>query len=211
MEVINTSFTIQVLYITLCITNFITKHIALLEMGFNMENASKTISFRADEETLEKMEQLKKNLFKNCELSNSELLRYSLNYLDSHYGKRMADTEKMYELVKSYIKAVFLNASRVEFGMLDDILYALEDVYAEYYVEEIEELGKLYDELEPITVAQLVRFKHKSIALIFLRIMGEDVEELESISDDDLANFLLKKFSEEVFKKEAKRLFHIDC
>lgn len=41
--------------------------------------------------------------------------------------------------------------------------------------------------------------------------MGEEEEEINILSDNDLADLLLKKFSEEEFKKEAKTIFHIDC
>lgn len=176
-----------------------------------MENIPKTISFRTDEETIEKMMQLKKRVFDEPDISNSEIIRYAIDYLTNNYGSGMANSELFFDLVKSYIKVTFLNAPRVNFEMLDEVLYAFEKVYEEYDNEEIEELGKLYDEEKSITMAQLIRFKYTSVPLTFLRVMGEDIELLEEYSDDDLANFLLQKFSEDKFKKDAKRLFHIEC
>lgn len=176
-----------------------------------MEGSPKTISFRADEETFEKIEQLKKNLFEGRETSNSEVLRYAINYLENHYGRGIADTDKFLDLVKSYIKAAFLNDPSLNFSGINEVLNAVEVAYEEHYVEEIEEIGKLYNEEEPITVAQLVRFKHKTVPLNFLKNMGVDEEEIKDLSNDDLADLLLKKFSEEEFKKKAKTKFHIDC
>ncbi|MBP2241744.1 hypothetical protein J2Z40_002316 [Cytobacillus eiseniae] len=176
-----------------------------------MENNTKTISFRLDEKTFEKMEFLKANLFSDKELSNSELIRYSLNYLEDSFGRGMADNGKFYELVQSYIKTIYLRAPSTNFRMLDEVLYAMEETYAEYSVEEVEELGKLYDELNPISLVQLIRFKNKIVPITFLKIMGEDVDELEEMTETELADLIMKKFSEEEFKKDAKRLFHIEC
>lgn len=175
-----------------------------------MENTPKTISFRLDDATLESMEYLKKNLFKDKEVSNSELIRYALTYLQSSFGRGMADSEYFYELVQSYIKTIYLKAPSPNFRMLDEVLYAMERAYGEYSVEEIEELGKLYDELNPITVVELIRFKNKIVPITFLSIMGEKESELEVLSETELADLIMKKFSEEEFKKEAKRLFHIE-
>ncbi|TKI44840.1 hypothetical protein [Lysinibacillus tabacifolii] len=175
-----------------------------------MENNTKTISFRLDEKTLEKMEFLKTNLFSDKELSNSELIRYSLNYLEGSFGRGMADNEKFYELVQSYIKTIYLRAPSTNFRMLDEVLYAMEEAYGEYSVDEVEELGKLYDELNPITLVELIRFKNKIVPITFLSIMGVDEDELEEMTETELADLIIKKFSEEEFKKEAKRLFYIE-
>ncbi|AHN24440.1 hypothetical protein [Lysinibacillus varians] len=175
-----------------------------------MENTPKTISFRLDDATLESMEYLKKNLFKDKEVGNSELIRYALSYLQSSFGRGMADSEYFYELVQSYIKTIYLKAPSTNFRMLDEILYAMENAYGEYTVEEVEELGKLYDELNPITLVQLIRFKNKIVPITFLKIMGQDEDELEDMTETKLADLILQKFSEEEFRKEAKRLFHIE-
>ena len=43
--------------------------------------------------------------------------------------------------------------------------------------------AQLYDELNPITVVELIRFKNKIVPITFLSIMGEKENDLEVLSD----------------------------
>jgi hypothetical protein len=177
-----------------------------------MENSPKTISFRTDENTFSKLEKLKNEIFKDAEMSNSEVLRHSVDFLASNYKKEILDWEEFLGMAKSYVIAAFLIASNNndDFKILSNLLLAIERVNDEFEPEEVKELGSLYDEDEPITVARLIRFKHKSTPTTFLEKMGIPEEDYKELSDDELADFILEKFKDEEFKEEARLLFLIE-
>lgn len=174
-----------------------------------MDSIPKTISFRADELTSQKMEKIKDLVFEGREVSNALILRTAIDFLHENYGKGITDSQGTLEVVKAYITAAFLNADTVNFDTLDNILFAVEQVQEEQYQEETEEIASLYNDENPITIGKLVRFKHRIAPETFLRIMGIDEEDYSNLSDDELADFLLKKFTEEKFRADAKRLFRI--
>ncbi|MFK5709834.1 hypothetical protein [Lysinibacillus boronitolerans] len=174
-----------------------------------MESIPKTISFRTDEITTQKMEKIKERVFEGREVSNALILRTAIDFLHDNYGKGLSDTEDVFEVVKAYVKVTYLNKPRVDFGALDDFIYDLRQVYDEQDIEETLEIAKLYDDENPITLAQLIRFNDRKLPETFLRIMEVVEEEYIELSDDMLADFLLTKFSDEEFKIKAKRLFKI--
>ena len=172
-----------------------------------MENVPKTISFRTDEVTSEKMEKIKKLVFEGRDVSNALILRTAIDFLHDNYGKGMSDTEDTFELVKAYITTAFLKAPQWKVEELNNVLWAVQHVYEEHLQEETEEIARLFNMDEPITVARLVRFKSREVPETFLRIMGIDEEEYSGLSHDELADLLLNKFSEDSFRKKAKTLF----
>jgi hypothetical protein len=176
-----------------------------------MENSPKTISFRADDNTFSKLEKLKSEIFKNEEMSNSEVLRHAVDFLASNYKKEILDLNDFLGMAKSYVTTAFLLASdnNADIKILSDLLFAIDRVDEEFNPEEVKELGSLYNEDEPITVARLIRFKHKSTPITFLGKMGIPEEDYQELSDDELADFILEKFKDKEFKEQARLLFLI--
>ena len=174
-----------------------------------MDSIPKTISFRTDEITSQKMGKIKDLVFEGREVSNALILRTAVDFLHDNYGKGISNTEDLFEVVKAYVKVAYLSRSRVDFGALDKFLEEMKQVFDEQYQEETLEIAKLYDDENPITIAQLVRFSDKKLPYTFLRIMEVDEDDYIELLDDELANFLLTKFSEEEFKTRANRLFKI--
>lgn len=175
-----------------------------------MGNIPKTISFRTDEITSQKMEKIKELVFESRDVSNALILRTAVDFLHDNYGKGITDVQDTFEVVKAYITVAFLIEDTVDFGKLDYMLYAVERVHEEQYQEETEEIARLYNDENPITIGKLIRFKNRIVPETFLRIMGIDEEVYSNLSEDELADLLLKKFTEEEFRADAKRLFHID-
>ncbi len=174
-----------------------------------MNNIPKTISFRTDDVTNQKMEKIKELVFEGRDVSNALILRTAVDFLHDNYGKGISDTEDVFEIVKAYVKVAYLNRTKVDFEALDEFLYELEQVYDEHYQEETLEIAKLYDDENPITVAQLIRFNDRKLPDTFLRIMEVDERDYVELSDDELAEFLLNKFLDGEFKIKANKLFKI--
>lgn len=179
--------------------------------GLVMGNIPKTISFRTDEITSQKMEKIKELVFEGRDVSNALILRTAVDFLHDNYGKGITDVQDTFEVVKAYITVAFLIEDTVDFGKLDYMLYAVERVHEEQYQEETEEIARLYNDENPITIGKLIRFKNRIVPETFLRIMGIDEEVYSNLSEDELADLLLKKFTEEEFRADAKRLFHIEA
>jgi len=176
-----------------------------------MDNSPKTISFRCDEKTWALLENIKIEIFDDKEMSNSEILRYALDFLYTNYSKENFDWDEFLEMMFSYIKAAFLLAQRTDYNYLDSIEYMINDLIEEHTLEEIKEVASLYNEEEPITVAKIIRFKNRLTPITFLKQMGVWESVYEKLSDDEIAELIMLKFTQEEFKKEAKRLFHIDA
>lgn len=169
----------------------------------------KTISFRSDDVTSQKMERIRNLVFEGREVSNTLILKTAVDYLHDNYGKGLSDTEDVFKIVKAYITVAYLYRARVEFDVLDGFLSEVEQIYDEHYPEEVLEIAKLYDNESPITIAQLIRFSNRTLPETFLRIMEVDKEDYIELTDDELAEFLLNKFSDEKFKFKANKLFDI--
>jgi len=174
-----------------------------------MDSIPKTISFRTDEITTQKMEKIKERVFEGREVSNALILRTAIDFLYDNYGKGITDTENVFEIVKSYVITTYLKRAEYDSGELEDFLRELEHVYDELLQEQTEEVAKLYAQESPLTIAQLVRFKSRELPETFLRIMEVDEDEYIELSEDMLADFLLAKFSDEEFKIKANELFKI--
>ncbi|WP_332647121.1 hypothetical protein [Lysinibacillus sp. 54212] len=175
-----------------------------------MESIPKTISFRTDEITTQKMEKIKERVFEGREVSNALILRTAVDFLYDNYGKGLSDTEDVFEVVKAYVITTFLKQDDYNSGELEKFLGELEQVYEELLQEETEEIAKLYDMENPIAVAQLIRFKSRELPVTFLRIMEVVENEYKHLSDDELATLLLNKFSNEDFKLKASELFFME-
>ncbi|WP_342510911.1 hypothetical protein MKY34_12165 [Sporosarcina sp. FSL K6-1522] len=172
-----------------------------------MGNVPKTISFRTDEITTQKMEKIRQLVFEGRDVSNALILRTAIDFLHDNYGKGISATEDILEIVEAYIKVAYLSRPQVDLKGLGDFLGEVKEVYDEQYPVETLEIAKLYDDENPITVAQLIRFSNRMLPETFLRIMEVDEVEYVDLPDDELADFLLKKFSEDSFREKAQTLF----
>lgn len=180
-------------------------------------NTPKTITFRTDEATYEKIEKLKETLFQGKEVSNSEVLRYAIDSIYNHQDKRFYDDDEILKLIQSFILAGFFKSaydidelySFVNYEILASILGMVEEVYGDHTFPEVREFGGLYIDEEPLTIGKLVRFKHRTLPVWFLKAMREWKKEYEDLTDEELADLILKKFSDERFKKNAEELFGI--
>lgn len=179
-------------------------------------NTPKTITFRTDEATYEKIEKLKETLFSGKDVSNSEVLRYAIDSLYINRDKVFFEEEEVRNLVQSFITVGFLRSAtlnpfnKVDFNLLANVSMMIDEVYEEYSYSEIKEAYTLYNDEETITIGKLVRFKNRILPQLFLQVMGAWKEEYESLSNDELADFILAKFTEEDFKIEAKEKFGIE-
>lgn len=196
-----------------------------------MEKINKTVSFRLDEETVEKIEFIKKHILKNEEASQSELLRSAINFMYEnqeqyqlskgdvinfvHYFVKIAVLQSF---VKTPIQEIFgqgrsfmFHLSKSErYELLEDLLTEITRVYEQHSLEEVFEMGTLYDDENPITLAKLVRFKHRDLPELFLGLMGVDKKVFEGLNDDELAEYILERFNEPNFKKTAEERFFIE-
>lgn len=189
-----------------------------------MEKNSTVKSIRLTDDTLNKIEKISEKIFKNegKELNTSDIMRYAIDFTFSNQYKPNLDGEEILELMKDYIKVAYfsnyspyvnaktftLNKGNVE--KLKETLSAVEDVYSEFEYEEVKELGLLFSEDEPITLAELLRFEYRLMPETFLKFMGVKEEEYMLLSDKELANLIAKKIKNEEFKSRAKMMFIID-
>ncbi|CAM4470661.1 hypothetical protein PATY110618_19195 [Paenibacillus typhae] len=115
------------------------------------------------------------------------------------------------EIIKSYVTTAFFKAhGRKDLKYLDVLLDEIERANDEYDLEEVQELRTLYNEEEPITLVRLLRFKFRLMPSVFLSFLGVDEEEYNHLNDDELADFINKKLSEEEFRNNAVRLFGLN-
>ncbi|MDN4493596.1 hypothetical protein [Ureibacillus aquaedulcis] len=195
-----------------------------------MEKVNKTVSFRLDEETANKMSFIKENILKNDDASHSELLRSAINFMYENKEQALLEKGDVIDFVKYYIKVAVLqsetlaqystprgrleqlNEHRVgnKYDLLDELLYEIDKAYEEYYLEEIVELGKLYDEENPISFAKLLRFKHRALPELFFELMGVERNEYKDLDEDELADLIVEKFNDEEFKLRAKEQFFME-
>lgn len=175
----------------------------------------KTITFRTDESTFEKIERLKEILFEDKEVSNSEVLRYAIDSLFNNQNRVTYDDEEIIKLVQSYITVGFFKSvsenkyDLVNFTLLTNILAVVQEAYEEFEIGEIREVGNLYIDDETITIGKLVRFKHRLLPILFLQVMKVDFDSYNDLTDDELADFILSQFADDDFKKGAEKLFGI--
>jgi|GEM_PF-5503986 len=175
----------------------------------------KTITFRTDELTFEKIEKLKESLFEGNEVSNSEVLRYAIDSLFNNQNRATYDDEEIIKLVQSFITVGFFKSvsdnksDLVNFNLLANILGVVQEAYEDFEIGEIREVGNLYIDDETITIGKLVRFKHRLLPMLFLQVMKVDSNYYNDLTDDELADFILDKFADDGFKNRAEKLFGI--
>ncbi|MED1085486.1 hypothetical protein [Bacillus mycoides] len=189
-----------------------------------MENNSRLVSLRISEEIIKMISEIRNKLYKKeeKELNTSDILRYSIEFTFYNMNKQNMDWEDFMELMKAYIKTAYFNRytpqiyehspslNRQNVELLDNILYAVEQMAEEYETEEVKELNLLYSGDETMTLAQLLRFRHRLMPETFLNFMGVVHEEYVHLSNSDLANFIEKKLRDNNFKERAKVMFNID-
>ena len=189
-----------------------------------MEKSSTVKSIRLTNETLTKIEKIIEKTFKKegKELNTSDVIRYAIDFTFSNQYKVNLDEEDILELMKDYIKVTYfrnslpyVGAKNIELNKanvtkLEETLYAVEEVYREFEYKEVKELGLLFNEEEPITFVDLLRFEYRLMPETFLKFMGVKEEEYMSLSDKELANFIAKKMKNEEFKSRAIAMFTID-
>lgn len=193
-----------------------------------MEKINKTVSFRLDEEIVEKIDFIKRHILKNEEASQSELLRSAINFMYENKEQFLLDKGDVINFVNYYVRIAVLQSfvkppiqeifgegrsfmfhlSKSErYELLEDLLTEINRVYEEHSLEEVVEIGTLYDDENPITLAKLVRFKHRDLPELFLGLMGVEEKVFEDLNDDELADYILKRFNEPNFKKTAEERF----
>lgn len=179
-----------------------------------MDKNNKTVGFRVDEETLNKMEFIKTSILKNSNASHSEVLRRSINFMYENKEQALLEKGDVFEYVKDYINVALLKFEYPDENLDKDnlpelLLYELNKVYEEYSLEEITELGTLCDEENPITLAKLIRFKSRELPELFLSLMDVRREAYKDLSDDELAEFIVIKFANNEFKQKASEHFNM--
>jgi len=113
------------------------------------------------------------------------------------------------EYAKSIIKAMYLISDGLTFDTIEKAMDAYERVTKKFSVEEIDALGRLYNQENPITFAGIISSDFRIVQLTFLERMGELRDDLEPLSDQELKNLIMKKFLDEKFRKRAEKLFFI--
>lgn len=96
---------------------------------------------------------------------------------------------------------------------IENIKWSLQSLglnFNELSTKEIEAVAKLFSRERPIYVTELVHFKLRVIPLLFLEGMNEDTNDLDSLSDIELAKVIYKKFKDEEYISRAKKWFLIE-
>lgn len=173
-----------------------------------MNNTHKTVVFIEDEEVYLRLERLK-NILSYANIN--DVIKECINSKIREINNQNISWARFPDLVKEYVIALYLTKITKNRNMqeLDFIIDAIERTYEEYSYEEVKEIASLLDEEQPKTVGSLLRFKHRIAPIAFLCFMGESEEELVHLSDESLVEFLMKKFEDNTFREEAKRLFDI--
>ncbi|WP_063565768.1 hypothetical protein [Paenibacillus sp. O199] len=167
----------------------------------------KSISLRVNEEMLEQLENLKSMLPKNQteELSTSEIIRVCVNFTNINYGKGNMEWAEVMELINAYVKtALITQLVGVDFDFLDRILYAIEKVNEENYTEEVKANNRLFNDENPITLGELLRFKYRLLPETFLEAMGIDWKNYKELTDNELADYILELFKDKDFSDKAE-------
>lgn len=177
-----------------------------------MNTKLKTISLRIDEATSEKLETVKKYLSEDhpYEISLSDSIRYCIEMTEKNFFNDSLRFDNLLQIIKSYLTAAYLSGEGIiNFDNLDRFHGHIEKLYEEHSIEEIEEVGLLYNTEEPISFARLLRFKNRLMPSIFLTCMGIKNKQYKNLNDDELADFISQQFLEDEFKNKAVELFRI--
>lgn len=113
------------------------------------------------------------------------------------------------EYVKSVIKAMYLVSGGLIFETIEQAMDAYKRVSKEFSVEEIDALGRLYNQEDPITFAGIISSNYRIVQLAFLEKMGEIRDDLEPLSDQEIKDFIVEKILDEKYRKRAEKLFFI--
>lgn len=113
------------------------------------------------------------------------------------------------EYAKSIIKAMYLVSDGQIFDTIELAMDAYERVCKEFTVEEIDALGRLYNRENPITFTGIICSNYRVVQLVFLERMGEQRDDLEPLSDQELKELIMGKILDEKYRKRAEKLFFI--
>jgi len=113
------------------------------------------------------------------------------------------------EYAKSVIKAMYLVSGGLIFETIEQAMDAYKRVSKEFSVEEIDALGRLYNQENPITFAGIISSNYRIVQLAFLEKMGEIRDDLEPLSDQEIKDFIVEKILDEKYRKRAEKLFFI--
>lgn len=113
------------------------------------------------------------------------------------------------EYAKSVIKAMYLVSGGLIFETIEQAMDAYKRVSKEFSVEEIDALGRLYNQEDPITFAGIISSNYRIVQLAFLEKMGEIRDDLEPLSDQEIKDFIVEKILDEKYRKRAEKLFFI--
>lgn len=113
------------------------------------------------------------------------------------------------EYAKSVIKAMYLVSGGLIIETIEQAMDAYNRVSKEFSVEEIDALGRLYNQENPITFAGIISSNYKIVRLTFLEKMGELRDDLDPLSDQELKDLIVEKILDEKYRKRAEKLFFI--
>ena len=113
------------------------------------------------------------------------------------------------EHAESIVKAMYLVSGGLIFETIEQAMDAYKRVSKEFSVEEIDALGRLYNQENPITFAGIISSNYRIVPLTFLEKMGEISDDLEPLSDQELKDLIVEKILNERYRKRAEKLFFI--
>ncbi|MFI2956867.1 hypothetical protein [Priestia sp. JSM ZJ58] len=155
-----------------------------------------------------------------------EIIRYSLNNTQENLHNENLDSERFINLLKAYFTVCYCQTcfsdnmyrgdrtrylARIK--AMEEIMiwrYELEEMFREFDIEEMEELELLFNENQPITLGDLIRFKYRLLPEIFLNFIGVEEIEYSELKDNELGNFIIEKLKDEHFSNRAKTFFSIN-
>ncbi|MCM3020093.1 hypothetical protein M3582_18600 [Priestia megaterium] len=154
-----------------------------------------------------------------------EIIRYILNNIQKNLHNQNLESERFVDLLKAYFTVCYCQtcfsdnyiSDRTRYLVrrkaMEEIMiwrYELEEMFREFDIEEIEELELLFNENQPITLGDLIRFKYRLLPESFLNFIGVEESEYYELKDNELGNLIIEKLKDEHFSNRAKTFFSIN-
>lgn len=96
-------------------------------------------------------------------------------------------------------------------GNLENFLSKFDRKAEELSIEEIYSISKFYSSTRGLTYSDLLLFKHRIVALLFLEEMLEDTDDLSTTTDDELRQWIADKFENDVkFRRSAQKILYVE-
>lgn len=171
----------------------------------------KTRSLRIDSETQSQINIIKERNFSDNDsnVSFSNLIRYCIDFTYNALGKEILTHEEVIRLSKGYA-AIALSSINGNLNLQNELLCGIDEINSEYYPDEIKEIYELFNEEAPMTLGKLIRFENRSLPEFFLDKLGIGSEDYKPLSDVELVDFILERFKDDDFRRNARQIFNID-